>query len=316
MIESLQKMKETIENESYFKSLCINLTNRCDTYCKYCFQSAGNKKGTDPLSFIEIKRLLLYAQSKNKDCNKFLQLTGGEVTLHKDFFNIITLALDLGYILRIQTNGLDLSSLPIEKLKILSSSKILFKISLDGWNSETHEYLRAPGTFDRVISGIQKLREYNQFIGLKTVVHSKNFIELEKMLDQCLNLEAFAFSYNTLRSEGRGQSVEPNAISELEIAKKMIPFLNLKKYNHLYNGTQLLFYKLFQSTEIVRPPSFYIDFDGSVYPDQKTLENEKIGNIKNKNLNEQFQLHQHQGQTTHIDENLFKYIQKNVQILS
>ncbi|HUT86348.1 MAG TPA: radical SAM protein, partial [Elusimicrobiales bacterium] len=93
--------------ENWLNSLCINLTNRCNTYCKYCFQESIPDKN-DYIVLKDIKKVLDFFEKKGagKIGNKYLQLTGGEVTLHKDFFEIMELGLSYGYYMRIQTNAI------------------------------------------------------------------------------------------------------------------------------------------------------------------------------------------------------------------
>jgi len=129
--------------ETWANSLCINLTNKCNTFCKYCFQDAVSV--ADHRFFAkDIKRVFDYFKSRNRNSNKkkHLQLTGGEPTIHPEFFEIMQLGLEYGYVIRLQTNGLSFATMTEPELSRFNSPNILIKISLDGWDSQTHEYLR------------------------------------------------------------------------------------------------------------------------------------------------------------------------------
>ena len=63
----------------------MNLTNRCNTYCRYCFQSA-QVNDTDYLNIENVSEILKYVMTKASDGQKrILHLTGGEPTMNSDF---------------------------------------------------------------------------------------------------------------------------------------------------------------------------------------------------------------------------------------
>lgn len=284
---------KTMPNENTCNSLTVNLTNRCNTWCRYCFQKSGSSGIVDCIRVKDIQRILGFFEKRQNGGEKYLQFTGGEPFLHPDIFEIIKLALLFGYILRIQTNGILISSMTEEQMIILSSDKILIKVSLDGWNAKTHEEWRAKGSFIKVISGIRRLRKYNRNIGIKTVVHDLNFPKIYRMLDMCLGLGARAFSYNQLRLEGRAEhlSFGHKPIEEREIVEKLLPYFRNKKYQPLLNGTWIMRYyrRMLEGSSVLRnPEGFYIDYDGGIYPNQRCLESERIGSIFGGSLSEEF----------------------------
>lgn len=284
---------KTMPYENACNSLTVNLTNRCNTWCRYCFQKSGSS-GADCIKTKDIQRILEFFKGKQNGGEKYFQLTGGEPFLHPDIFEIIKLALSFGYTLRIQTNGILLNRMTEEQIVILSSDKILVKVSLDGWNTETHERWRAKGSFNKVVSGIRRLRKYNRNIGIKTVVHDLNFPEICRMLDMCLDLGVRAFSYNQLRFEGRAGPLRLGGykpIEEREIVEKLLPYFRKRKYQPLLNGTWIMRYygRLLEGSSVLRDPEgFYIDYDGGIYPNQKCLESERIGSIFGESLSEEF----------------------------
>lgn len=281
-----------IPNENACNSLTVNLTNKCNTWCRYCFQKSG-PSGTDCIKAKDIQRILEFFRERQDGGEKYLQITGGEPFLHPDIFEIIKLALLFGYTIRIQTNGILLNRMTEEQMVILSSDQILVKVSLDGWNAETHERWRARGSFNKVVSGIKRLRKYNRNIGIKTVVHDLNFPEICRMLDMCLDLGARAFSYNQLRFEGRAEPLRSGhkPIEEREIVEKLLPYFGKRRYQPLLNGTWIMRYyrRLLEGSSVLRnPEGFYIDYGGGIYPNQRCLESERIGSIFGGSLSEEF----------------------------
>lgn len=269
-----------------YNYLAVNLTNRCNTYCRYCFQSA-KKNDTDYLNYENIVRILDYAQTKaDPDKKHILHLTGGEPTLNADFFRILKYAIDHQFTVRIQSNGLLWNTFPEEDMNLLKHPNVSIKISLDGWNEETHGFLRAKGSFGRVKSNIELLTHYCNVVGVKTCVHEKNIDELYRMLDLCRILGVQGFSYSMLRREGEAVSNVPDAeflIPEVRVAEKLIPYFNQPRYQYLMNGNNLLLY-YYTGGNIRYQHHFYIDYNGNVYPHQSCVNSEMMGNILNEGL--------------------------------
>lgn len=266
-------------NSNPFGYIALNLTNRCNTFCRYCFQNA-RANDQDYLDFNFVKTVLEYAQERNPG-RRILHLTGGEPTLNRDFFKILEYAVSHGFIIRIQSNGMRWTQFSHEQMQMLSDPNVSIKISLDGWNSDTHEYLRAKGSFGPVMEGIARIHEYCRMVGLKTCVHSRNVGNLEEMVYLADRLGLQGFSYNLIRNEGAALSnvpAEDMDIPEVCVAKRLIPVFNDEKYQYLMNGNNLLLF-YYTSGNIVYQKHFYIDYDGSVYPHQSCLKKEYMGNV-------------------------------------
>lgn len=302
---------DPLPRENCFNSLCINLTNKCNTWCKYCFQNSSNRE-TDYIRAKDIKRVLEFFVRYQRDGKKYLQLTGGEIFIHPDIFEIIQIALSFGYILRLQTNGLLFEQMSKKELKSLSSPRIIIKVSLDGWDPTTHEYYRAKGSFEKVINGIRQIREWNQNLGIKTCVHKLNLPEFWRMLDLCLELRVRIFSYNLLRKEGRAEDLEFEPINELDVAQKLLPYFNQRKYHYLLNGNNILKYYLAKSNIIPIQKTFYINYDGGIFPTQDCREEERIGSIFEKDLATQFNPKLLFDKFLVIPEDLYMYIKQNL----
>ena len=262
-----------------FGYIALNLTNRCNTFCRYCFQNAQANE-TDYLDFSFVKTVLEYTEERNPG-RKILHLTGGEPTLNRDFFKILEYAVNRGFIVRIQSNGMRWVQFSHEQMQLLSSPNVSIKVSLDGWNSETHEYLRAKGSFGPVMEGTARIHEYCRMVGLKTCVHSRNIGNLENMVYLADRLGLQGFSYNLIRNEGAAlKNVPPEDmdIPEIYVAKRLIPVFNDEKYQYLMNGNNLLLF-YYTNGNIAYQKHFYIDYNGAVYPHQSCMKQEYMGNV-------------------------------------
>jgi len=256
--------------------MVFNLTNKCNTVCRYCFQES-TPDNDQFLSFESIIACLDYCAPKSNG-KRFAQFTGGEIFLHPQIWDILHYAKGSGWVVLLQTNGLTIGQMTRQQLTFLSQKGILLKVSLDGYDQETHEQLRAKGTFSRVIAGIEAIQPYKPRYSVKTVLTPLVSSEFQKMLDLSLSIGAAGISYNILRSEGRGVALS-NTVNEYEFSRMAIELFNQDKYHHLLNGSNILAYWMMKSNSGWRDRCFYVDYDGLVYPSQETRPIECIGNI-------------------------------------
>lgn len=299
--------------ENALNSLTINLTNQCNSVCRHCFQGSSPKNNTR-ISRADIQRVLEFLASK-QNAVKYIQLTGGEILTHSEFFEILKIVLFFGYTARLQTNGILLNDLNNEEMNFFSDPRVLTKISLDGWDERTHERLREKGSFNSVISAIKRLKGYSGNIGIKTVIHDLNFHNIQRMLELCLDLGVRSFSYNCLRPEGRAKRLfaQIHPASEIEVVKKLVPYFKISKFQHLLNGTWVMRYYrrvLEGSNKLREPGKFYIDFDGGIYPNQNCRKEEKIGSIFGDSLEKEFDFGKLVAEETVIPEGVLKCVKE------
>ena len=85
----------------------------CNNNCYFCVQADNKLK--ENRDFADLKKDLIQLR---KSCDEVV-LTGGEVTIRKDFLKIVKLCKKLGYnIIQIQTNGRMFSNLDFCKMTI------------------------------------------------------------------------------------------------------------------------------------------------------------------------------------------------------
>lgn len=287
-IEEDKKMKLAFLREDVYSNITINLLDDCNLYCAYCFRDAAPKKEIK-LNFVDVKRVLDFFSYKNRGKKTIIQLTGGEIFLHQDIFRIIKYALSLGFLVRLQTNGMFFRNFTCDELKLLSNDNVVIKISIDGWNEETHDLYRGRGTFSKVLGGIELVRSITPRVGLKTVIHKKNFPELHKMLELCLHYEVRSWSHNVLRNSGRCNF--DNKITELDVVRKLIQYYNQPRYKYLLGGSNVLVYYLMVVKERkTLPLYFFINSDGDIYLTDDIKQQNKVGSIYGTELDNEFDL--------------------------
>lgn len=164
----------------------------CNNNCRFCVQADNKLKGNRKLE--DIKRDL---EDSRQRCDGVV-LTGGEVTIRKDFFDIVGYAKQMGYkTIQVQTNGRMFSSLDFCK-KTIKAGATEFSPAVHGYCAEQHDFLtRAPGSFKQTIKGIKNLKSLGAYILTNTVIVKPNYRnapEIARLLVK-LNVDQFQLAF-------------------------------------------------------------------------------------------------------------------------
>lgn len=169
--------------------LQFHITGRCNLRCKHCYREEGD---VEPLSYEDVIGVLeqfkelreRYNQIHHSNRKAHINLTGGEPFIRKDITKILRY---LGenqdvFSYGILSNG---SFLNEELVALLKETKVSFvQLSLDG-KRKTHDYLRAKGDYDRVLSTAKWLEE----CGIKTYIsftaNQNNYHDLPLVAQEC-----------------------------------------------------------------------------------------------------------------------------------
>ncbi|NCB75004.1 MAG: radical SAM protein [Clostridia bacterium] len=130
----------------------IEITQRCNLNCRFCFADAKNG-GKEP-SLEEIGALYKGVLDASGACN--IQLSGGEPTLRDDLPQIIKLGKDLGFgFIQVNTNGIRLAQEEgfAEKLKLSGLDSIY--LQFDGTDDLIYYELRGAKLLDLKIKAIE-----------------------------------------------------------------------------------------------------------------------------------------------------------------
>lgn len=94
--------KEFIDCKLHRNILLFKIISRCNDSCDFCIEYDNIKNNKNDLSFVEIKKN--YEFFKDRFDIDYIVLSGGEPTLHQDFFKIINYFKTQGIAFRIITN--------------------------------------------------------------------------------------------------------------------------------------------------------------------------------------------------------------------
>lgn len=136
----------------------LEVTQRCDLRCAFCFAKAGGKQAADPsLEAIEAwyRRLLAAGGPFN------IQLSGGEPCVRHDLPDIIALGCSLGFtFFQVNTNGLRLARDPayLQKLKAAGLSTVF--LQFDGTRDEIYQKMRGGKLLAKKLQTIEQCTKH------------------------------------------------------------------------------------------------------------------------------------------------------------
>ena len=189
----------------------------CNNNCIFCAQ-AHNKHFSDR-NFEQIKKDLIESRDR---CNEIV-LTGGEVTIRKDFLNIVKLAKDLDYkVIQIQTNARMLSSLDFCK-KTIKAGATEFNPAIHGYCSEQHDYLtRSPGSFKQTIKAIKNLKSLGAYVLTNTVIVKSNYRNIPQIAKLLVKLKVDQFQFAFVHPIGNVLKNFDKIVPNITIASRYI----------------------------------------------------------------------------------------------
>lgn len=202
------------------KECWFHLTSRCNLSCRHCLFSCS------PAEQQELAPELLAngLQEARALGSKLIYFTGGEPLLYPNFPQILKdLLTDPELHGVILTNGLLLPQ-HLTELAALPKERLHFQISLDGLE-EHHDYLRGPGTFRRLLTILDSLREQAFLVTLSVAVNQVNIADLAKIVSLAADrgVANLHFLWHFIRGKGNSaQFVAPAEIfSQLRQAQEI-----------------------------------------------------------------------------------------------
>lgn len=191
----------------------IDLTKNCNLTCSFCRQT-NESDLPNSMSFDQWASVI--TQLKEMDC-KMVALAGGEPLMHKEFFSILSLAVDTIEEVYVLSNG----TLITQEIAIrLAEKKIRgLQVSLDALNPALHDKIRGRiGTWEKATRGIRYAIDAGIPVTIRTTVYRENAQEAAPLLEFAHNIGARIYAIRRVVPTGRGRSVDllrPNELRTL-----------------------------------------------------------------------------------------------------
>lgn len=122
----------------------IDLTNRCNLHCDFCFANAKACGYLYEPSFDEVVAMMKMLRSEEPNPTPAVQFSGGEPTMRDDLFDIIRKAKELGFSqVQIATNGIKIAANPAYARDLKEAGLSTVYLHFDGVSQETNQILQA-----------------------------------------------------------------------------------------------------------------------------------------------------------------------------
>ncbi len=159
--------------------LLLEITQKCNAACEHC----GSRCDINSEELLTKEEIISALQDvkDNVGTDTMINISGGEPLMRKDLFEIMAQVSQMGFDWGMVTNGVLINDSVIAKMKETGMKTIT--ISIDGLK-DTHESLRhLPGSFDRIIKNIRKLKkaDFLDTIQVTFTSNKKNVYEFPKL---------------------------------------------------------------------------------------------------------------------------------------
>ena len=172
-------------NENVLFSALVELTYRCNLDCVFCYNDLALRGR--PMALEDYERF--FGDLAALSC-LHLTLSGGEPLVHPQFFEIAAKARDLGFVLRVKSNGHMLRGRLLERLKE-EIDPFVVELSLHGASAETHDrQTRVPGSYARLVGNLEEMRARGLRFKINSTLTRWNENEIEAMFALAERFEA------------------------------------------------------------------------------------------------------------------------------
>jgi len=157
----------------------LELTYRCNLRCRHCYTDPYNNSAyfSRELTLAEIQRLLGEMREAGII---WLNLTGGDIFMRPDFFEIYEAAAGHGFLLQLYTNGTLFTRAIIERLQAHPPFSI--DISCHSVDEPQFDWFtQVPGSYRAFLRGIDLLQAGGLPFSLKTKLMNWNAGEMEQL---------------------------------------------------------------------------------------------------------------------------------------
>lgn len=187
IIDFLKKVESQgffAENQQYcyvastLQSVYLNMTDKCNLNCSYCFASSREEKTSQYLDTDNYFDLLAQMYQINKNIK--VTFTGGEPLLSVNTLPVAKKALETGFETFLLSNGTLIDKNNVDNLVSLFKH---IRISMDGSTKEIYGRYRGEENFEKVKSAIELLIEKGADVTVAVVVTRENKNDIKNMVD-------------------------------------------------------------------------------------------------------------------------------------
>ena len=213
------------------RSVDVDITNRCNLRCRYCYHFSGpGDVGRD----LSKEEWLRFFQELNHCAVMSITLAGGEPFFREDLRELLVGIVENRMRFSILSNGTLMTD---EMAAFLFSTGRCdgVQVSIDGSKPETHDACRGKGNFRKAIEGIKCLQGHGVPVLVRVTVHRHNVTDLEgiaKLLLEDLGLPGFSTNAASCLGLGKKNMAQVG----LSVDDRMLAMGTLLRLNKKYDN--------------------------------------------------------------------------------
>lgn len=149
-------------------SVHLDITYRCNERCVHCYLDHDDHGEMTTAEIIDVLAQLADAGVF------FLSISGGEVLMRRDFFDIVERARQLLFNVKVKTNGVMIREKEAARLRQLGVEQI--QISVYSHRPEVHDAItKLPGSLKKTLRAIRFLKSQGLKVSIANVLMAGNF---------------------------------------------------------------------------------------------------------------------------------------------
>ena len=168
MLAMIREMSNTAQRLGIPLGVQLDLTYRCNERCVHCYLDHDDH---GEMSTAEIKDLLDQMAAAGVF---FLTISGGEILMRRDFFEILEYARRLMFAVRLKTNAVMVHEKEADRIQALAMESV--QISIYSHRADVHDAItKLPGSLKKSLAGAKLLAERGVKVIFANVLMRENF---------------------------------------------------------------------------------------------------------------------------------------------
>jgi hypothetical protein len=153
----------------------VDLTNRCNLTCPVCFANANVAGYIYEPSLEQVRTMLATLRGERPVDGRVVQFSGGEPTIHPQFFEILSMAREMGFThIQAATNGIELANIEFAR-KAKAAGLATLYLQFDGVTDDIYRRVRGQALLDIKMQVIENCRATGmKIVFVPTIVKGLN----------------------------------------------------------------------------------------------------------------------------------------------
>ncbi len=196
----------------------FELTSRCNLRCKMCYVCGQDDIKQTYSQELSTAQWIEMGKQASEAGVLYLLITGGEIFMRKDFFEIYEALTNMGFIITLYSNGTLINDENIQQLKRIPPYQV--SITLYGANPGTYGMVTGhPEAYEKAVENVRKLIAAGINTEVKTTVIKYNKDEYQKLAELAwgMNLGLRVVNYISPRREGSGTDPLSNRLDPQDL---------------------------------------------------------------------------------------------------